>query len=75
MSQDALQRTGAGHGGPAPRPGDEVALVAYVKPVEDEGETVYAWFDGEGHWLGLAPTRGLAMLAARQQGLRPVDAH
>ncbi len=48
---------------------------AYVKPVEREGETAYAVFTADGSFVGVAPTRGLALYAARRAGLDPVDAH
>lgn len=48
---------------------------AYVKPVREEGETVYALFTADGRLVGIAPTRALALLGARRAALEPVDAH
>lgn len=48
---------------------------AYVKPVTEDGETVYAVFTGDGRLVGIAPTRALALLGARCRALEPVDAH
>lgn len=48
---------------------------AYVKAVSGEGETVYAVFTADGRLIGIAPTRSLALFAARQASLEPVDAH
>lgn len=48
---------------------------AYVKPVSEEGETVYAVFSEDGRLLGIAPTRALAIWGARRHAFVPVDAH
>lgn len=51
------------------------ARPAYVKPVTEEGSTIYAVFTGDGRLVGIAPTRALALLGARRHALEPVDAH
>ena len=49
--------------------------VAYIKVVEQDGEFAYAVFEADGRLVGIAPTRMLAHVAARQYELMPVDAH
>jgi hypothetical protein len=51
------------------------ARPAYVKPVSEEGQTIYAVFTGDGRLVGIAPTRALALVGARRHALEPVDAH
>lgn len=57
------------------RPADAVGPEAYIKPVSEDGETVYAVFTADGQLVGIAPTRSLALFAARRASLEPVDAH
>lgn len=59
----------------APGPPDAVGPEAYIKPVSEDGETVYAVFTADGRLVGIASTRSLALFAARQASLEPVDAH
>lgn len=69
MPRTAPQRARRRRSSPASRPN------AYVKPVNEDGETIYAVFTADGQLVGVAPTRGLAHLGARQHALDPVDAH
>lgn len=52
-----------------------LADVAYVLPIEDEGEVCYGIFAADGTPLAVAPTRALAMAVIRKNDMRPVDAH
>ncbi len=54
---------------------DDEAFVAYIRPVDEDGERAYAICDADGEPLGLSPTRSLAFAAVRQHGMEPVDAH
>lgn len=67
MPQTSPQR--AGHRRAAAPP------PAYVKPMTEDGETIYAVFTADGRLVGVAPTRALALLGARRHALDPVDAH
>ena len=59
---------------PRARAVDDVP-VAYIKPVTDEGLTAYAVFAADGQPLAVAPSRDIAIVVIRQNGLVPVDAH
>lgn len=48
---------------------------AYVKPVEEDGQTVYAIFQGDGTQIGAAPSRDLAFAAIRQHEMEPLSVH
>lgn len=58
-----------------PRAANADRPAAYVKPVSEEGETVYAVFSEDGRLVGIAPTRALAIWGARRHAFVPVDAH
>jgi hypothetical protein len=48
---------------------------AYVKPVVQDGRTVYSIHGNDGTPLAVADTRALAFAAVRQHEMEPVDAH
>ncbi|MCB1884338.1 MAG: DUF1150 family protein [Geminicoccaceae bacterium] len=50
-------------------------IVAYIRPVEEEGQACYAICSEDGEPLGLSPTRALAIAAIRQYDMVPMDAH
>jgi len=60
-------------------PSDLMALgiqdIAYVKPVEIEGEAAYAIFAADGQELGYAEGRDLAIATVRHNDLEPVSVH
>ena len=49
--------------------------VAYVKPMDVAGETVYAIHAADGTQLGIAHDRDIAFVAVRQHDLDPVSVH
>lgn len=49
--------------------------VAYVKPMDVEGGTVYAIHAADGTQLGIAHDRDIAFVAVRQHDLDPVSVH
>ena len=49
--------------------------VAYVKPMDVAGETVYAIHAADGTQLGIAYDRDIAFVAVRQHDLDPVSVH
>ncbi len=57
------------------RPPGAVGPKAYVEPVSEEGETVHVVFTADGGLVGIPPTRSLALYAARQASLEPVETH
>lgn len=52
-----------------------LANVAYIKPVEMNGRTVYAVFAANGRQLGLMETLNSAHAALFQNDLEPVSLH
>ncbi len=49
--------------------------LAYVKAVENEGETAYAICAADGSELAVVPERELAFVVARQHDLEPLSVH
>lgn len=49
--------------------------VAYVKPVEIDGQQAYAVHAGDGTPLAVAPSRAMAFALIRQNELEPADIH
>jgi len=49
--------------------------VAYIRPIDLEGKTVYAVFAANGQQLGLTETLELARAAVIQNDLEPVNVH
>jgi hypothetical protein len=49
--------------------------IAYVKPSEVSGESVYAIYAADGTELGYAYDRDIAFIAVRQHDLDPVSVH
>jgi hypothetical protein len=49
--------------------------VAYVKPVDMDGRTVYAVFAANGQQLGLMENRTTALAALFQNDLEPISLH
>ena len=49
--------------------------IAYVKPMDVAGETVYAIHAADGTQLGIAHNRDIAFVAVRQHDLNPVSVH
>ena len=49
--------------------------IAYVKPVEVDGKTVYAIHGADGRAMGWAPDRELAFAALKQQDIEPASVH
>ncbi len=52
-----------------------VAELAYVKPVIEDGEDVYAIFAADGTQMGVMPNREVAFAAVVQHDLEPVSVH
>jgi hypothetical protein len=50
-------------------------VLAYVKPVEHEGQDAYAVHTADGQPVAITSTRALALALIRQHDLEPVDAH
>lgn len=70
-----MERTDSSRHAVASDASDPRSNVAYIKLVEQDGECAYAVFEADGQLVGIAPTRMLAFVAARQYELAPVDAH
>ncbi|SDG46171.1 DUF1150 family protein [Roseospirillum parvum] len=49
--------------------------IAFIKPVEQEGRTVWSIHAADGQPLGAAQTRDAAMGAALQHNLTPISVH
>lgn len=49
--------------------------LAYVKPIEVDGQVLYAIHAADGSELGVSATRDVAFAAARQHDLDPVSVH
>ena len=49
--------------------------VVYVKPVQHEGQLLFAVHASDGTQLWLAENREIALASARQQGLEPLELH
>lgn len=62
MSAQDFAEWGAGH-------------VAYIRPIDLDGKTVYAVFSANGQQLGLTETLDLARAAVIQNDLEPVNVH
>lgn len=60
MSAQDFAEWGAGH-------------VAYIRPIDLDGKTVYAVFSANGQQLGLTETLDLARAAVIQNDLEPVN--
>lgn len=48
---------------------------AYVKLTEEDGQTFYAIYQGDGTQIGAAPTRETAFAAIRQHEMEPLSVH
>ncbi|NQU61841.1 MAG: DUF1150 family protein [Rhodospirillales bacterium] len=49
--------------------------VAYIRPLDLNGKTIYAMFSANGQQLGLAESLDLAHAAVIQNDLQPVNVH
>ena len=49
--------------------------IAYVKPVLNDGETVFAIHAADGRQIGVMADRDVAFAAVRQNDLEPVSVH
>jgi hypothetical protein len=49
--------------------------IAYVKPMDVAGETLFAIHAADGTQLGVAYDRDIAFVAVRQHDLEPVSVH
>ena len=49
--------------------------IAYVKPVDLDGEAAYAIYSADGQELGYAEGRDLAIATVRHNDLEPVSVH
>jgi hypothetical protein len=49
--------------------------VAYVRPIETPDGAAFGIFSADGSQIGVAPSRDIAFIAARQNDLEPVSVH